>query len=155
VIAAVNGIAYGGGTEIILFCDFVVASDQARFAFREIRVGLQPGYGLVRAPAIIGAQWTKYLALTGNVIDAQKALAIGLVQELAPQADLLPKALEIAQRIAANPAIAVRVGKRFVNRQQGADGLRETMEPTALLFSTPDHKEGVSAFLQKREPRFS
>jgi enoyl-CoA hydratase/carnithine racemase len=155
VIAAVNGIAYGGGTEIILFCDFVVASEQARFAFREIRVGLQPGYGLVRAPATIGAQWTKYLALTGNVIDAQKALAIGLVQELTPHADLLPKALEIAQRIAANPAIAVRVGKRFVNRHQGADGLRETLEPTALLFSTPDHKEGVSAFLQKREPRFS
>ncbi len=131
VIAAVNGIAYGGGTEIILFCDFVVASEQARFAFREIRVGLQPGYGLVRA------------------------LAIGLVQEVTPHADLLPKALEIAQRIAANPAIAVRVGKHFVNRYLGADGLRETQEPTALLFSTPDHKEGVSAFLQKREPNFS
>lgn len=152
VIAAVNGIAYGGGTEIILFCDFVLASSEARFAFREVRLGLQPAYGLVRGPAIIGPQWTKYLALTGNVIDAQRALAIGLVQELTSPAELLPAALAIAARIAANPATAVRVGKRFVNRHQGAGGLREAMEPTALLFATRDHKEAIDDFLRKRAP---
>jgi enoyl-CoA hydratase/carnithine racemase len=155
VIAAVNGVAYGGGTEIVLFCDFVIASaEHARFSFREIRVGLQPGYGLVRGPDIVGRQWTKYLALTGDIIDARKAMEIGLVQEVVSHDVLLDDALAIAARIAANPPTAVRVGKRFVNRDTPGGGLRETMEATAILFTTEDHKEGVRAFLEKRDPEF-
>ncbi len=155
VIAAVNGVAYGGGTEIVLFCDFVLASTAARFAFREIKVGLQPGYGLVRGPEVIGRQWTKLLALTGDVIDAAKAREIGLVQEVVAPEALLDEALAIAHRIAANPPTAVRIGKRFVNRATPGGGLRETMEATAILFTTEDHKEGVRAFLEKREPEFT
>jgi enoyl-CoA hydratase len=156
VIAAVNGVAYGGGTEIVLFCDFVLASaEKARFAFREISVGLQPGYGLVRGPDVIGRQWTKYLALTGDIVGAEKAKEIGLVQEVVAHAALLDEALAIAGRIASNPPTAVRVGKRFVNRDTEGGGLRETMEATAILFTTEDHKEGVRAFLEKRDPEFT
>ncbi len=154
VIAAVNGLAFGGGSEILLFCDFVLASDQARFAFREVRLGLQPGYGLSRAPSLIGRQWTKYLALTGNVVDAQQALALGLIQQLTTAAELLPSALTIAARMTGNPVDAVRFGKRFVNRSTGGEGIREAMDGMALLFSSSDHKEGVAAFLEKRAPKF-
>ena len=154
VIAAVNGVAYGGGTEIILPCDIVIASEQATFSFREARVGLQPGYGLVRGPDVIGRHWTRWLALTADIIDAQKALEIGLVQAVVPHDALLDEALAIAGRIAENPAIAVQVGKQFVNRDTGGHGLAETIEATALLFTTQDHKEGVAAFLERRPPRF-
>ena len=154
VIAAVNGVAYGGGTEIILPCDIVIASEQATFAFREARVGLQPGYGLVRGPDVIGRHWTRWLALTADIIDAQKALEIGLVQAVVPHGHLLDEALAIGGRIAENPAVAVQVGKQFVNRDTGGHGLAETIEATALLFTTQDHKEGVAAFLERRPPRF-
>lgn len=154
VIAAVNGIAYGGGTEIVLFCDFAVASDRARFAFREITVGLQPSYGLVRGPEVIGRQWTKFLSLTGDIVDAAKAMEIGLVQQVVPHESVLDEAVAIAARIAANPPLAVRIGKRFVNRHTAGNGLRETMEAGSLLFASEDHKEGVRAFLEKRPPRF-
>ena len=120
VIAAVNGVAYGGGTEIVLFCDIVIASDRATFAFREARVGLQPGYGLVRGPEVIGRHWTRWLALTADMIDAQKALEIGLVQSVVPHEQLLDEALAVAGRIADNPALAVQVGKQFVNRDTAA-----------------------------------
>ena len=153
VIAAVNGVAYGGGTEIILACDIVIASERATFAFREATVGLQPGYGLVRGPDVIGRHWTRWLALTADVIDAEKALQIGLVQAVVPHGQLLDEAHAIAGRIAANPTIAVRLGKQFVNRDTG-HGLAETLEATALLFTTDDHKEGVAAFLERRPPSF-
>jgi len=153
VIAAVNGVAFGGGTEIVLFCDIVIASDRATFAFREARVGLQPGFGLVRGPEVIGRHWTRWLALTADVIDAQKALEIGLVQQVVPHEELLDEALAVAGRIADNPALAVQVGKQIVNRDTG-QGLAETLEATALLFTTQDHKEGVTAFLERRPPRF-
>ena len=116
-------------------------------------MGLQPGYGLVRGPDVIGRHWTRWLALTADIIDAEKALEIGLVQAVVPHDELLDEAVAIAGRIAANPAIAVRVGKQFVNRDTGL-GLAETLETTALLFTTADHKEGVAAFLERRPPSF-
>ncbi len=153
VIAAVNGVAFGGGTEIILACDIVIASDRATFGFREAVVGLQPGYGLVRGPEVIGRHWTRWLALTADIIDADKALEIGLVQAVVPHEQLLDEALAIGGRIAANPALAVQIGKQFVNRDTGT-GLAETIEATALLFTTDDHREGVAAFLERRPPVF-
>lgn len=153
VIAAVNGVAYGGGTEIILACDIVLASDRATFSFREAKVGLQPGYGLVRGPDVIGRHWTRWLALTADIIGADKALEIGLVQSVFEHDRLLDEALALAGRIAENPALAVQVGKQFVNRDTGT-GLAETLEATALLFTTDDHREGVAAFLERRPPSF-
>ena len=92
VIAAVNGIAFGGGTELTLACDLVVASERAQFSFKEATVGLIPGYGVVRGPAVIGRHWTRWLALTADVIDAPKALEIGLVQQVVPHEALLDEA---------------------------------------------------------------
>jgi enoyl-CoA hydratase len=147
VIGAVNGIAYGGGTELTLACDLVLASDRARFAFKEPTVGLMPGYGVVRGPDVIGRSWTRWLAFTGDEIDAEQALAIGLVQRVVPHEKLLDEALALAGRIAANPQSAVRVAKSFVNADTAGRALADSIESTALLFTTDDHKQAVAAFL--------
>lgn len=153
VIAAVNGIAFGGGTELTLACDLVVASERATFSFKEATVGLIPGYGVVRGPAVIGRHWTRWLALTADVIDAGQALEIGLVQKVVPHDDLLDEAVAVAERIAGHPPLAIRLGKQFVNRDTD-EGLAESVEMTALLFTTDDHVEGVAAFVEKRPPVF-
>jgi enoyl-CoA hydratase len=147
VIAAVNGIAYGGGTELTLACDLALASERARFAFREPSMGLMPGYGVVRGPETLGRAWTRWLALTGEDIDAEQALRIGLVQQTAAHERLLDEALSLARRIAANPPLAVAATKQFVNRGAQAPGLAESVETTALLFATDDHKRRVREFL--------
>ena len=154
VIAAVNGVAYGGGTELVLACDLAVASDRARFAFREPTVGLMPGYGVIRGPERIGPAWTRYLALTADPIDAAMAERIGLVQQVVPHEHLLATALDLAGRVASRAPLAVQLGKAFINRTQGPPGQAESIEATALLFATEDHREGVRAFIEKREPRF-
>ena len=153
VIAAVNGIAFGGGTELTLACDLVVASERATFSFKEATVGLIPGYGVVRGPAVIGRHWTRWLALTADVIDADQALEIWLVQKVVPHDDLLDEAVAVAERIAGHPPLAIRLGKQFVNRDTD-EGLAESVEMTALLFTTDDHAEGVAAFVEKRPPVF-
>ena len=154
VVAAVNGIAYGGGTELTLACDLALASDQARFAFREPTVGLMPGYGVIRGPGVIGPVWTRYLALTADAIDAETAERIGLVLRAVPHDRLLEEAVDLAARIARQAPLATRLGKQFINRRQMAPGQPESIEATSLLFATQDHAEGVQAFLEKREPRF-
>lgn len=154
VIAAVNGIAYGGGTELALACDLVLASDRARFAFREPTVGLMPGYGVIRGPDVIGRHWTRWLALTADPIDAATAERIGLVQQVVPHDRLLDEAIALARRIAARAPLAVRLAKQFINRTTMAPGLPESIEATALLFGTADHAEGVRAFLAKQPPHF-
>jgi enoyl-CoA hydratase len=148
VIGAVNGIAYGGGTELALACDLVIASDRARFAFREATVGLMPGYGVVRGPDVIGRHWTRWLALTGDIVDAETALRIGLVQRVVADDELLDEARAVAGRIRANATMAVRVGKQFINRSTH-DGFGESVEATALLFTTADHKRRIREFLER------
>jgi enoyl-CoA hydratase len=146
VIGAINGIAYGGGTELTLACDYVIASDEAKFAFREVTVGLTPGWGVIRGPDVIGRSWTRRLALAGEVIDAQTALEIGLVQTVVPAGELAAEARALAARIAAQPRTATAVGKQLVNRGT-TTGFSESIEATALLFTTDDHKKAVAAFL--------
>ncbi|QEC50544.1 enoyl-CoA hydratase/isomerase family protein [Baekduia soli] len=148
VIGAVNGIAYGGGTELTLACDLAFAAQDARFAFREITLGLMPGYGLVRGPEIIGRDWTHRMALTGDILDADQARAIGLVQEVHPPGDLVDAALAIGARMAAHPQVALRATKRFVNRHSPA-GIAETIEATALLMAGPERVERVRALVSR------
>ena len=148
VIAAVNGVAYGGGTELTLACDMALAShEHARFAFREATMGLMPAFGVLRGPAAIGPAWTKWLATTGDAIDAPTAERIGLVQRAVAHDDLLHEALALARRVAAHPHVAVRSAKHAVNQGITAPGLAGAVEATALLFTTEAHKERVEAFL--------
>ena len=116
-------------------------------------VGLQPGYGLVRGPEVIGRHWTRWLALTADIIDADKALEIGLVQAVVPHEQLLDEALALAAASPRTRPSPSRSGRQFVNRDTG-NGLAETIEATALLFTTDDHREGVAAFLERRPPSF-
>lgn len=149
VIAAVNGIAHGGGTEITLACDFAVASTEATFAFREASLGLIPGFGLTRGPEVIGLPWTTRLATTAEVIDAHTAQAIGLVMEVVAPDELLARAHELARSVAANSTTAVDTAKRFLRR--GSDeGLAMAVESTALGYFTDDAKAAVAAFLDRR-----
>lgn len=154
VIAAVNGIAYGGGTELTLSCDVAIASTAARFAFKEATVGLTPGYGVLRGPEIIGRAWTKWLALSAEAIDAETALACGLVQQVVGPDRLLDTAISFAETIASRAPLGVQVGKRLINRTVTSPGISESIEATALLFSTDDHREGTQAFVDKRPPHF-
>ena len=153
VIASVNGLAFGGGTELALACDMVLAGESARFSFKEADVGLQPGFGIVRGPQVIGPQWTSYMALTGREVDPCQARACGLVQEVHPDGELLEHALGLAGEIAAKPPLAVQVGKAFIKRNTTA-GFSESVEATALLFGTAQHAEAVAAFRQRggRDP---
>lgn len=150
-IAAVNGLAFGGGTELTLACDLALAATGARFAFREVSVGLMPGYGLVRGPETVGRAWTRWLALTGEEIEAEQALKIGLVHRVVAPERLVEESLAVAGRIAANPTVAVQMGKQFLNRDMAS--VDEVIDATALLFNTAEHKERIRAFLETRAGR--
>jgi enoyl-CoA hydratase/carnithine racemase len=152
VVAAVNGLAFGGGTELALACDVVLAAESARFAFKEPAMGLMPGYGVVRGPDVLGRHWTRYLALSGREIDAARAERAGLVQEVHPDAGLVDAAVALAADMAAHPPLAVQVAKAFVNRDT-VGGLAESVEATALLFATPEHRAAATAFAAARGTR--
>jgi len=150
VVAAVNGLAFGGGTELVLACDVALASEAATFSFKEASVGLMPGFGIVRGPDVIGRSWTRHLALTGRVVDAALAERIGLVHEVHPDGELLEAAVATASEIAGNSSLAVQVGKAFLNRGTEV-GFPESVEAVALLFGTREHAEAVAAFRARRE----
>ena len=145
VVAAVNGIAFGGGTELVLACDVVLAAESARFAFREPTMGLMPTYGIVRGPEVVGRNWTRLMAFTGREIGAAHAERIGLVQEVHPDGELLGAAVALAAEVAAHPPLAVQVAKAFSSRDTGG-GTAESLEATALLFATPQHRAAARAF---------
>jgi enoyl-CoA hydratase/carnithine racemase len=158
VVAAVNGAAVGWGMELALLADLRVASERARFGELFVLRGLCCDVaGLTRLASLVGREKTAELLLTGDVIDANEAQRIGLVSRVVPHAELLPEALALAGKIAANPPLAVRRLKA---------GLREALDPDyvalgawvsaslAELFQTEDHREGVKAFLEKRAPRY-
>lgn len=151
VVGAVNGIAFGGGTELTLACDVAYAATSARFSFKEASVGLMPGYGIVRGPDVIGRHRTRDLALSGRTVDAVEAASMGLVAKVVPDEALLEVAVELAEQIAANSPLAVQVGKAFLNR--GTElGYPESVEAIALLFTTPEHREAVAAFRARSTP---
>lgn len=154
VIAAVNGLAFGGGTELTLACDLAVASAEAQFGFKEAQHNLMPGFGLVRGPEVIGRAWTQRLAVTAETIDADVARQIGLVQEVVAPNELMGRARNLAAQIAANGPIAVQEINAFVHRHHSG-GLHEVTEATALLFATDDHKIARDSFLRGSEKVFT
>jgi enoyl-CoA hydratase/carnithine racemase len=159
VIAAVNGYALGGGTEIALACDIRIASDNAVFGLPEVSLGLLPGWGgTQRMQRVLGIAAACDLVLTGRRVNAEEAMRLGLVSRVVPNGELVAAALGLAHSIAANSPIAVRQAKKVLHR--GADiGLDQamTMEAEAwlYLFAHQDRLEGTAAFLEKRRPRFS
>jgi enoyl-CoA hydratase/carnithine racemase len=156
IIAAVNGLAMGGGVELALLCDMVFAADDATFAFSEIQRGLMPGNGgTQRLSRRVGKARALDMILTGRSVGAAEALAIGLVEQVLPRAELLPAAIALAAQMAANAPLAVRNAKAAV--QRGAemsleDGLRLEQDLASFLYTTDDAKEGPRAFLEKRAP---
>lgn len=154
-IAAVNGPAVGAGCDLACMCDIRIASENARFAESFVKLGIIPGDGgawlLQRA---VGYQRAAELSFTGDMIDAQTALAIGLVTRVVPPDLLMPSARELAARIAANPAPALRMAKRLLRQAQTAR-LDETLQLAAALQAlahhTPEHDQAVAAFFEQRK----
>lgn len=152
-IAAVHGHALGGGCELTIVCDIVIADETARFGTPESRVGLVPGLGLVRGLSQLNLHWMKYLVLTGEPIDAQEARLAGLVNRVVPAGEHLAEAGRLAEAIAARAPLALDVGKRLLNRH-GGEGWAHGVEAIALLQSTDDMAEGIQAFRERRQPTF-
>lgn len=158
VIAAVNGYALGGGTEVALACDFIYASENARFGLPEVTLGIFPGFGgTQRLPRLIGKGKAKELIFTGKMITAQEAFQMGIVNRVFPQASLMEETKKVALQIAANGAIGVKLAKMVVDTGYNMD-LTEacSLESYAfgIGFTTEDQKEGMTAFLEKRKPIF-
>lgn len=155
VISAVNGIAYGGGFELAIASDFIIASDRARFAVPEIKLGLLPGFAIVRLQGIVGRAKAKELSILGDPISAEEACRLGLALRVVPHAELLANALAFAEQIAAKPRLAVRMAKSFYNRGLGGDDMRHAIDGFPFLFMHEDAREGIAAFREKRQPKFS
>lgn len=157
VIAAVNGFALGGGCELAMACDIRIAGEKAKFGQPEVGLGITPGFGgTQRLPRIVGASKAMELILTGRVIDAQEAKAIGLVSEVCPQESLLERALALAAEICANAPIAVCQAKRCIHIGLQTDmvtGAAFEAEAFGVCFGTEDQREGMSAFLEKRKEK--
>jgi enoyl-CoA hydratase len=158
VIAAVNGWALGGGCELAMHADIIIAGESARFGQPEIKVGIMPGAGgTQRLTRAVGKFKAMKLLLTGEPVSAREAEAMGLVSEVVPDAEVMPRALAMAADIAKLPPLAARKIKELV--LAGADmpldhALKMERQAFQLLFATEDQKEGMAAFIEKRKPAF-
>ena len=158
-IAAIHGYALGGGLELALACDLRYAAEDAKLGQPEIRLGVMPGAGgTQRLTRLVGPGKARDLVYTGRQAGAAEALAMGLVEHVFSPDDVFDRALRDARAFARGPREALESAKRAIRSALGPpleDGLREEREAFIRLFGTPDQKEGMRAFLEKREPRFS
>ncbi|TDV50097.1 short chain enoyl-CoA hydratase [Pseudomonas graminis] len=158
IIAAVSGFALGGGCELALMCDFILAADNARFGQPEIKLGVLPGMGgTQRLTRAVGKAKAMEMCLTGRMIDAIEAERAGLVARIVPQEQLLDEALKVAAGIAAKSLPATMMVKESVNRAfevSLAEGIRFERRVFHAAFASEDQKEGMAAFIEKREPAF-
>ena len=157
VIAAINGFALGGGCELAMACDIRLASEKAKFGQPEVGLGITPGFGgTQRLARIVGTGRAMELIFTAKTIDAAQAEKIGLVNAVCAPEELMDKAMEMAEMIAAQAQVAVREAKRCIRKGIQTDintGLAFEAEAFGLCFSTADQKEGMSAFLEKRKEK--
>jgi enoyl-CoA hydratase/carnithine racemase len=158
LIAAVSGYALGGGCELALVCDMIVASESAEFGQPEILLGIIPGGGgTQRLARVMGKQRAMELVLTGRRIKAQEALDLGIVNRVAPAGEWLETAIELAEVVARRPPLAVRLGKQAVlaaDETPLAAGLDQERRLYELAMATEDRVEGMNAFIEKRRPEF-
>lgn len=158
VIAAICGYALGGGCELALACDMRIAGESAKFGLPEIKLGIFPGGGgTQRLPRLVGMGRAKELMYTGDMVDAQAAEKIGLVNRVVPDDQVQKEAEKLAQKIASRGGAALNLLKTAINRGNATDlaaGLSIERQCFSLLFTTEDQKEGMKAFLEKRKPEF-
>ena len=158
VIAAVNGFALGGGCELAMACHLRVASENAKFGQPEVNLGLIAGYGgTQRLIQLIGKTKAMELHLTGDMITAEQALFLGLVNYVVPQTELIPRCIDMAERIKSKSPKAVGSAISAMNAffTDGIDGYKTEIDEFGKCFATEDFKEGTSAFLEKRKPNFT
>jgi enoyl-CoA hydratase len=159
IIAAVSGFALGGGCELAMTCDMIIASETAKFGQPEIKIGVMPGAGgTQRLTRAIGKAKAMELVLTGKFIDAKQAEAWGLVNRVVPEELYLEEAIKLASEIAAQSPIAVRLAKEAINHVAEShlnEGLHLERKNFYLLFATEDQTEGMNAFIEKRPPSFT
>ncbi len=158
-IALVNGYALGGGCELALACDWIVAAENAQFGQPEVSLGICPGFGgTQRLPRLVGRAMALEMCVAGRAIKAPEALRIGLVNHVVPAAGLMEKGLELARAIAARGPVAVGLTKHLIQHGQDLDlenALRLEADNFAVLCATGDKREGMAAFLEKRKPNFT
>ena len=155
IIAAVNGFALGGGLELALACHIRYASENARLGLPEVTLGLIPGYGgTQRLPKLVGKGWANEIIFSAKMINAEKAKEIGLVNEVFPISELLPKTIELATLISRNSPLGIAKAIKAVNLSDSDLGYESEIKSFAELFDCEDKKEGVAAFLEKRQPVF-
>jgi enoyl-CoA hydratase/carnithine racemase len=158
VIAAVNGFALGGGCELAMSCSIRIAAESAKFGQPEVKLGVMPGYGgTQRLPRLVGKGRALKLILSGDIIDAAEAYRIGLVDEVVPGTQLIERAETVLKKIIANAPLSVRYALEAVNKgleTSVSEGLIIEASLFAVCASTADKKEGMSAFLEKRAPKF-
>jgi enoyl-CoA hydratase len=158
VIACVNGFALGGGCEIAMSCDFIYASDKARFGQPEVNLGLIPGFGgTQRLSRLVGRAKAKELCMTGEMIDARQAKELGLAAKVFPAEQLLDETLKVARTLASRSPSVLRSLKKVINGGADIDlknGCALEAEAFGVCFGSVDMQEGVSAFLEKRKPEF-
>jgi enoyl-CoA hydratase len=157
-IAAIEGNALGGGLEIALACDLRVASEQAKLGLPEVRLGVTPGAGgTQRLPRVVGVALAKELILTGRILTADQALAIGLVTHVVAAGQAVAEAEAVGEEIALRGPVAVREAKRLIDQATALsldDGLAAELEASVRIFDTQDLLEGAAAFLEKRDPQY-
>lgn len=158
VIAAVNGFALGGGLELALACDFIIASENAKFGLPEVSLGLIPGFGgTVRLTRAVGIRRARELTMTGEMINATQALDMGLVNQVVPLKDLYETCLKKVELITSRSPLAVSEAKKSINQAFDLDtepALENEAQIFANLFTSQDTKEGTKAFIEKRKPIF-
>lgn len=158
-VAAIAGLALGGGLEIALACDIRIAAEGAIFGLPEINIGIMPGAGgTQRLPRVVGSGWARHLILTGDMIDVNTAFKIGLVTKVVPLDDLLETAKKQAKALAYKSPMGVRCAKKCINISETSDmptGLAYEQKTWAFLFAGTDREEGMKAFLEKRRPNFT
>ena len=158
VIAAVSGFALGGGCELAMMCDFIIAADNAQFGQPEIKLGIIPGAGgTQRLPRFVGKSKAMEMVLTGRIMDAAEAERSGLVSRVVPAAELVEEAIKVAEGIAKLSMPVTILAKESVNRAFETtlqEGVRFERRLFHSLFASDDQKEGMSAFIEKRPPNF-
>ena len=156
-IAAMRGVALGGGFELALCCDFRIGADDMKIGLPEIKLGVYPGAGLIRLPRLIGESRAKELMFLGESIAAKEAAEWGLINRLAPTEEVLSTAIRFASELANRPARAIQImkkGLRDIENQSRDEAVRVTLDMSEVVFATEDAREGVNAFFEKREPNY-